>query len=99
MYKSLDPAIRVVILKALCDIRVEVLLLLYANLFAVKMNFRYNTCSFIWFCEFSQQEDIRSYIDNSLKTGVHVSAFRKNRVGGDSHGVNFWSVANTKGHE
>ncbi|XP_048621091.1 DDT domain-containing protein DDR4 isoform X3 [Brassica napus] len=59
VYKSLDPAIRVVILKALCDIRVE-------------------------------QEDIRSYIDNSLKTGVHVSAFRKNRVGGDSHGVNFW---------
>ncbi|XP_009117575.1 DDT domain-containing protein DDR4 isoform X2 [Brassica rapa] len=59
VYKSLDPAIRVVILKALCDIRVE-------------------------------QEDIRSYIENSLKTGVHVSAFRKDRVGGDSHGVNFW---------
>ncbi|KAF3497848.1 hypothetical protein DY000_02057406 [Brassica cretica] len=59
VYKSLDPAIRVVILKALCDIRVE-------------------------------QEDIRSYIDNSLKTGVHLSAFRKDRVGGDSHGVNFW---------
>ncbi|CAG7899610.1 unnamed protein product [Brassica rapa] len=59
VYKSFDPAIRVVILKALCDIRVE-------------------------------QEDIRSYIDNSLKTGVHLSAFRKDRVGGDSHGVNFW---------
>ncbi|CAF1926750.1 BnaC05g14640D [Brassica napus] len=58
-YKSLDPAIRVVILKALCDIRVE-------------------------------QEDIRSYIDNSVKTGVHLSTFRKDRVGGDSHGVNFW---------
>lgn len=39
MYKSLDPAIRVVILKALCDIRVEVLLLLYANLFAVDNEF------------------------------------------------------------
>ncbi|KAL0813752.1 hypothetical protein Bca101_070195 [Brassica carinata] len=58
-YKSIDPAIRVVILKALCDIRVE-------------------------------QEDIRSYIDNSVKTGVHLSTFRKDRVGGDSHGVNFW---------
>ncbi|CAH2036909.1 unnamed protein product [Thlaspi arvense] len=58
-YKSLDPAIRVVILKALCDIRVE-------------------------------QEDIRSFIDNSLKTGAHLSVFRKDRVGGDSHGVNFW---------
>ncbi|KAJ4916151.1 DDT domain superfamily [Raphanus sativus] len=59
VYKSLDPAIRVVILKALCDIRVE-------------------------------QDDIRSYIDNSVKTGVHLSTFRKGRVGGDSHGVNFW---------
>uniref|UniRef100_A0A1J3HKX3 DDT domain-containing protein n=2 Tax=Noccaea caerulescens TaxID=107243 RepID=A0A1J3HKX3_NOCCA len=59
VYKSLDPATRVVILKALCDIRVE-------------------------------QEDIRVYIDNSLKTGVHLSLFRKDRVGGDSHGVNFW---------
>ncbi|XP_018451530.1 DDT domain-containing protein DDR4 isoform X2 [Raphanus sativus] len=59
VYKSFDPAVRVVILKALCDIRVE-------------------------------QEDIRSYIDHSLKTGVHLSAFRKDRVGGDSHGVNFW---------
>ncbi|KAL1207851.1 DDT domain-containing protein DDR4 [Cardamine amara subsp. amara] len=59
VYKSLDPAIRVVILKALCDIRVE-------------------------------QEDIKSFIDNSLKTGVHLSVFRKDRVGGDSHGVNFW---------
>ncbi|CDY26707.1 BnaA06g13150D [Brassica napus] len=58
-YKYLDPAVRVVILKALCDIRVE-------------------------------QEDIRSYIDNSVKTGVHLSTFRKDRVGGDSHGVNFW---------
>lgn len=27
MYKSLDPGVRVVILKALCDIRVEVLLM------------------------------------------------------------------------
>ncbi|CAH8357325.1 unnamed protein product [Eruca vesicaria subsp. sativa] len=59
VYKSFDPATRVVILKALCDIRVE-------------------------------QEDIKCYIDNSLKTGVHLSAFRKDRVGGDSHGVNFW---------
>jgi hypothetical protein len=44
----------------------------------------------IGFVYFLQQEDIRSYIDNSLKTGVHLSVFRKDRVGGDSHGVNFW---------
>ncbi|KAE8736271.1 putative HIPL1 protein precursor [Hibiscus syriacus] len=59
VYKSLDPGIRVVILKALCDIRVE-------------------------------QEDIRNYIDNSLKHGVQLSAFRKERVGGDSQGINYW---------
>ncbi|GAB4845546.1 hypothetical protein Ancab_038951 [Ancistrocladus abbreviatus] len=59
VYKSLDPQIRVVILKALCDIRVE-------------------------------QEDIRSYIDDSLKHGAQLSAFRKERIGGDSHGISYW---------
>ncbi|XP_074316972.1 DDT domain-containing protein DDR4-like [Silene latifolia] len=58
-YKNLDPAVRVVILKALCDIRVE-------------------------------QDDIRSYIDNSVKQGVQLSAFRKARIGGDSHGISYW---------
>ncbi|KNA15601.1 hypothetical protein SOVF_096760 [Spinacia oleracea] len=58
-YKNLDPKVRVVILKALCDIRVE-------------------------------QEDIRSYIDSSLKHGAQLSAFRKERIGGDSHGTSFW---------
>ncbi|XWS48088.1 hypothetical protein CRYUN_Cryun13aG0042800 [Craigia yunnanensis] len=59
VYKSLDPGVRVVILKALCDIRVE-------------------------------QEDIRNYIDNSVKHGVQLSAFRKERIGGDSQGINYW---------
>ncbi|XP_050223760.1 DDT domain-containing protein DDR4 isoform X2 [Mercurialis annua] len=59
VYKSLDPGIRVVILKALCDIRVE-------------------------------QEDIRNYIDNSVKHGIQLSVFRKERVGGDSQGINYW---------
>ncbi|WVZ11653.1 hypothetical protein V8G54_016183 [Vigna mungo] len=59
VYKSLDPGIRVVILKAICDIRVE-------------------------------QEDIRSYIDNSIKHGVRLSTFRKERLGGDSNGISYW---------
>ncbi|KAL3513229.1 hypothetical protein ACH5RR_025946 [Cinchona calisaya] len=58
-YNALDPAVRVIILKALCDIRVE-------------------------------QEDIRTYVDNSIKHGVHLSAFRKERIGGDSHGISYW---------
>ncbi|XP_024976129.1 DDT domain-containing protein DDR4 isoform X2 [Cynara cardunculus var. scolymus] len=58
-YNTLDPGVRVVILKALCDIRVE-------------------------------QDDIRSYIDDSIKHGVPLSAFRKERTGGDSHGVSYW---------
>ena len=37
-----------------------------------------------------QQDDIRSYIDDSIKNGVPLSAFRKERTGGDSHGVSFW---------
>ncbi|XP_052183558.1 DDT domain-containing protein DDR4-like [Diospyros lotus] len=58
-YNTLDPGVRVVILKALCDIRVE-------------------------------QEDIRNYIDNSVKHGVQLSAFRKERIGGDSYGISYW---------
>ncbi|KAF8390304.1 hypothetical protein HHK36_024829 [Tetracentron sinense] len=58
-YKALDPGTRILILKALCDIRVE-------------------------------QEDIRSYIDNSIKHGVQLSAFRKERIGGDLHGISYW---------
>nr|DAD31117.1 TPA_asm: hypothetical protein HUJ06_009968 [Nelumbo nucifera] len=59
VYKALDPGTRVVILKALCDIRVE-------------------------------QEDIRNYIDSSIKHGVQLSGFRKERIGGDSHGISYW---------
>ncbi|CAN0903463.1 DDT domain-containing protein DDR4 [Linum grandiflorum] len=58
-YKSLDPGVRVVILKALCDIRVE-------------------------------QEDIRNYIDSSIKQGAQLSLFRKERIGGDSQGISYW---------
>lgn len=39
---------------------------------------------------FFQQEDIRSYIDNSVKHGMKLSAFRRERIGGDSHGVSYW---------
>ncbi|KAF5204380.1 Ddt domain-containing protein ddr4 [Thalictrum thalictroides] len=59
IYNELDPGIRVVILKALCDIRVE-------------------------------QEDIKNFIDRSLKQGIQLSVFRKERIGGDSHGVSYW---------
>ncbi|KAK9114033.1 hypothetical protein Syun_020830 [Stephania yunnanensis] len=58
-YKALDPGMRVIILKALCDIRVE-------------------------------QEDIRNFIDENVKHGVQLSVFRKERIGGDSHGISFW---------
>ncbi|ERN04431.1 hypothetical protein AMTR_s00133p00076510 [Amborella trichopoda] len=58
-YQALEPGTRVLILKALCDIRVE-------------------------------QEDIRNYIDDSIKHGIHPSAFRSERIGGDSHGTSYW---------
>eukprot|EP00268_Persea_americana_P049249 TRINITY_DN5266_c0_g2_i1.p1 TRINITY_DN5266_c0_g2~~TRINITY_DN5266_c0_g2_i1.p1 ORF type:complete len:683 (-),score=153.58 TRINITY_DN5266_c0_g2_i1:563-2611(-) len=37
-----------------------------------------------------EQEDIRSYIDNSVKRRIPLSAFRKERIGGDSHGTSYW---------
>ncbi|CAN6209583.1 unnamed protein product [Urochloa humidicola] len=58
-YKTLEPATRLVILKAICDIRVE-------------------------------QEDIRNFIDSSLKRGHDLSTFRKERIGGDSLGISYW---------
>ncbi|CAL5089078.1 unnamed protein product [Urochloa decumbens] len=58
-YKTLEPATRLVILKAICDIRVE-------------------------------QEDIRNFIDSSLKHGHDLSTFRKERIGGDSLGISYW---------
>lgn len=58
-YKELDPGSRVLILKALCEIRVE-------------------------------QEDIQPHIYSSLKHGVQISAFRNERIGGDSHGTSYW---------
>ncbi|CAN6286488.1 unnamed protein product [Urochloa humidicola] len=59
LYRALDPATRLVILKAICDIRCE-------------------------------QEDIRNFIDSSLKRGYHLPIFRKERIGGDSHGISYW---------
>ncbi|EEE60122.1 hypothetical protein OsJ_12998 [Oryza sativa Japonica Group] len=59
MYKALEPATRLVILKAICDIRVE-------------------------------QEDIRNFIDSSLKRGYELPVFRKERIGGDSYGISYW---------
>ncbi|PUZ68829.1 hypothetical protein GQ55_2G059500 [Panicum hallii var. hallii] len=58
-YKTLEPATRLVILKAICDIRVE-------------------------------QEDIRNFIDSTLKNGHDLSTFRKERIGGDSLGISYW---------
>lgn len=58
-YKELDPGSRVLILKALCEIRVE-------------------------------QEDIQNHIYTSLRHGVQISAFRNERIGGDSHGTSYW---------
>uniref|UniRef100_J3MJ75 DDT domain-containing protein n=2 Tax=Oryza brachyantha TaxID=4533 RepID=J3MJ75_ORYBR len=58
-YKVLEPATRLVILKAICDIRVE-------------------------------QEDIRNFIDSSLKHGYDLSTFRKERIGGDPYGISYW---------
>ncbi|KAK6920796.1 hypothetical protein RJ641_014474, partial [Dillenia turbinata] len=105
-YKELDPGVRVIILKALCDIRVEVSLLLrwlklfsfrlsvglliFISPFSSHMEFHHSIEDRIEMdSPFLQQEDIRTYIDNSLKHGVQLSTFRKERIGGDSHGISY----------
>ncbi|KAF8399388.1 hypothetical protein HHK36_015252 [Tetracentron sinense] len=87
IYKTLHPGIRVVILKALCDIRVEVssFLNFFPSSYGSYIASQYSLTS----C-FLVQEDIRNYIDNSIKRGVQLSAFRKDRIGGDSHGISYW---------
>ncbi|XP_008665613.1 DDT domain-containing protein DDR4 isoform X2 [Zea mays] len=72
LYKALEPGIRLVILKAICDIRSE-----------TPNEMPYDTP-----CE--MQEDVRNFIDSSLKHGYHLSIFRKERIGGDSHGISYW---------
>jgi hypothetical protein len=37
-----------------------------------------------------QQDDIRNFIDSSLKHGYHLPIFRKERIGGDSYGISYW---------
>lgn len=37
-----------------------------------------------------QQEDIRNFIDSSLKRGYELPVFRKERIGGDSYGISYW---------
>lgn len=39
-----------------------------------------------------QQDDIRNYIDTSVKRGYDLSTFRKERIGGDSLGISYWWV-------
>eukprot|EP01018_Ginkgo_biloba_P034864 Gb_41657 [translate_table: standard] len=58
-YKELDPANRLLILKALCEIRVE-------------------------------QDDIRNYIDDTLKHGGQFSTFHKERIEGNAYGISYW---------
>jgi hypothetical protein len=41
-----------------------------------------------------QQEDLRNFIDSSLKHGYHLPMFRKERIGGDSYGVSYWWANN-----
>ncbi|KAJ6697938.1 DDT DOMAIN-CONTAINING PROTEIN DDR4 [Salix purpurea] len=58
-YKELDPTNRLLILKALCELR-------------------------------AKQDDIASYVNDSLKDGTEISYFRKNKIGGDGTATFYW---------
>ncbi|KAI5586462.1 hypothetical protein BDE02_06G214100 [Populus trichocarpa] len=58
-YKELDPANRLLILKALCELR-------------------------------AKQNDIASYVNDSLKDGTEISYFRKDKIGVDGTATSYW---------
>ncbi|KAI9393499.1 hypothetical protein POPTR_006G244800v4 [Populus trichocarpa] len=60
-YKELDPANRLLILKALCELR-------------------------------AKQNDIASYVNDSLKDGTEISYFRKDKIGVDGTATSYCSV-------
>ncbi|KAG8098625.1 hypothetical protein GUJ93_ZPchr0013g34342 [Zizania palustris] len=37
-----------------------------------------------------EQEDVRNFIDSSLKRGCQLPVFRKERIGGNSYGISYW---------
>ncbi|KAG8098603.1 hypothetical protein GUJ93_ZPchr0013g36891 [Zizania palustris] len=37
-----------------------------------------------------KQEDVRNFIDSSLKRGCQLPVFRKERIGGSSYGISYW---------
>lgn len=86
-YKGLDPKRRLLILKALCEIRADV----------IYSTFLLNVTSF-GFCLMAekndsfglQQDDTVAYIKDSLKQGTQISSFRKEKIGGDGNGTSFW---------
>ncbi|KAG6772726.1 hypothetical protein POTOM_024146 [Populus tomentosa] len=61
-YKELDPANRLLILKALCELRAKAF----------------------------RQNDIASYVNDSLKDGTEISYFRKDKIGGDGTVTSYW---------
>ncbi|GAB4837375.1 hypothetical protein Ancab_002253 [Ancistrocladus abbreviatus] len=63
-YKKLDPTTRLLMLKALCEVRAE-------------------------------QEDSVSFINDAVKQGTQPSSFRKDKIGGDGHGISYWYDGNS----
>ncbi|KAL3844142.1 hypothetical protein ACJIZ3_001545 [Penstemon smallii] len=67
-YKELDPTVRLLILKALCEARAD-------------------------------QYDVGSYVNEAMKNGTEVSAFRKDKLAGDGKGISYWyDGSETTGH-
>ncbi|KAL9250448.1 DDT domain-containing protein [Drosera capensis] len=63
-YKELDPEVRLLMLKALCEIRVD-------------------------------QDDILSFVNDTLKQKTEASSFRKEKIGVNSNGTSYWYEANS----
>ena len=94
-YKGLDPTKRLLILKALCEIRADVLYPISTFKDISYIAFLFLPCFFVsspWkiIVLVLQQNDTVAYINNALKEGTDISAFRKERIGEDGNDTSFW---------
>ncbi|KAK8513597.1 hypothetical protein V6N13_002330 [Hibiscus sabdariffa] len=94
-YKELDPTSRLLLLKALCEIRADVVyhpfefLVVFVELVIVSL-------SVIMFIHelFGMQSDALSYINEAMKSNKEISCFRKEKIGANGN-VSYWYDGNT----
>ncbi|KAK8479532.1 hypothetical protein V6N11_069385, partial [Hibiscus sabdariffa] len=94
-YKELDPTSRLLLLKALCEIRADVVyhpfefLVVFVELVVVSL-------SVVMLIHelFGMQRDAVSYTNEAMKSNKEISCFRKEKIGASGN-VSYWYDGNT----